>query len=183
MELSDENERKFNSIIKPKKLENEKFWEMLLNSKNLILGMLDQDSNHELNTFDDFIKIEEEIYTELPNEGKNIEEILETIKLKIVPGFNYENNNFSSFHFKIKGIDKFQTFQTLSVCTSSWSSIILSIQCSCDQGCIKASRFLFKDPFSSLSLVYFLISKSLQRFEAEDSEDFWEKFSNKIQKI
>ncbi len=74
MELSDENERKFNSIIKPKKLENEKFWEMLLNSKNLILGMLDQDSNHELNTFDDFIKIEEEIYTELPNEGKNIED-------------------------------------------------------------------------------------------------------------
>ena len=70
MELSDENERKFNSIIKPKKLENEKFWEMLLNSKNLILGMLDQDSNHELNTFDDFIKIEEEIYTELPNKGK-----------------------------------------------------------------------------------------------------------------
>ena len=97
MELSDENERKFNSIIKPKKLENEKFWEVLLNSKNLILGMLDQDSNHELNTFDDFIKIEEEIYTELPNEGKNIEEILETIKLKIVPGFNYENNNFFGY--------------------------------------------------------------------------------------
>jgi len=69
----------------------------LLNSKNLILGMLDQDSNHELNTFDDFIKIEEEIYTELPNEGKNIEEILETIKLKIVPGFNYENNNFFGY--------------------------------------------------------------------------------------
>ena len=28
---------------------------------------------------------------------KNIEEILETIKLKIVPGFNYENNNFFGY--------------------------------------------------------------------------------------